>query len=109
MSTDPVDRLTRELRAWARRPPRLSPGAARARVLADLAVDRRRSAWRLLTAGASLAAVALVVALATGRRERPAATVPAPAATSERMIVHQLSTGTRLYIVVQRDIPANKS
>lgn len=101
MTDDPVDRWTRELRDWARRPARLSPAAARTRVLAGLGAARRRPPWRLVTAGASLAALGLAVALTLGREERPATTAPQPAAASEQMIVHQLSTGTKLYIFVR--------
>jgi hypothetical protein len=103
MTDDGMNRLARELRHWAQRPTRLSPRAARTRVLADLPGSRRRPAWWLVTAGATLAAGALALVLVIGRRQEPiAVTPPTPAATAaQRTIVHQLSSGTKLYIVMR--------
>lgn len=103
-----MDRLTDELRRWSRRPTRVSPGTARTRVLARLEAGGRTPAWRLAAAGAALAAGALALVLLVGRSEEPAAEqAAAPAtATSQSTIVHELSSGTKLYIVVRPIKPA---
>lgn len=106
MSDDGAGRFARELRAWARRPTRLSPQAARTRVLAELAESGRRPAWRWITAGATLAAAAAALILVVGRRPEPTAP-PTPAAADQRTIVHQLSSGTKLYIVMRPEVPAD--
>ena len=103
MSDRDLERLTAELRRWAGRPSCLSPRAARTRVLAHLPSVRRHPDWRLATGGA-LAAAALVMALLVGQRTAP---VPEPrpvtAEIDQQTIVHQLSSGTKLYIVVRPD------
>ena len=109
MSNDPLDRWTEALRRWAARPTRVSPAAARARVLAELDGGRRSPAWRLAAAGATLAAGALALLLLIGRLEEPIPVQPtaAPAVTAaQRTIVHQLSSGTRMYIVFRPARPA---
>ena len=108
MTGDRGDRLAGELRRWAHRPTRLSPRAARARLLAALPARRRRPSWRVLAAGAA-AAGALALALLVGRGPEPAAVAPpAAAVAAERTIVHQLSSGTRLYIVVRPAVPVDE-
>ena len=101
MSDRPPDRLTRQLRQWARRPTRLSARVARTRVVARLGARRGRP-WRLITTGATLAAGALALALVLGRPPAPVSeSTPTAAPTAQRTIVHQLSSGTRMYIVVR--------
>lgn len=105
MTDERTAKLARELRRWAERPTELSPGKARTRVLARLPRHRgsgwRRPGWSLVAAGSALAA-ALALALFLGGRPEPIAEPPAPAArVVQRTIVHQLSSGTKLYIVVR--------
>ena len=95
------ERLARQLRRWAERPSSLAPAAARTRVLARLPSRRRRPAWRLAAAAGALATIALALALVLGRRPEPLPGPPPAAASAERVIVHQLSSGTTLYIVVR--------
>ncbi len=103
MSDRDLDHLARELRRWARRPGSLSPRAARTRVVAGLPRRRRRPVWRLVTGGVALAATALALALVVDRPREPVPG-PAPAIESDqRMIVHQLSSGIKLYVVVRPD------
>ena len=102
MSGRRIDRLAGELRRWAEQPGALSPRAARTRVLAELPGRRRRPSWRLAAGGAALAATALAVALSVGRQREPVAGPPAAAEDGQRTIVHQLSSGTKLYIVMRR-------
>jgi hypothetical protein len=106
MTDKGMERLRDELRRWAQRPTSLSPRAARTRVVARLASPRRRPAWRLVSATTALAASALALtlvvgALVIGRQAEPVAGPPPTTAAAQRMIVHQLSSGTKLYIVVQ--------
>ena len=109
MTDDGGSGFATELRAWAERPARLSPQAARTRVLARLSAPGRRPAWRLIAAGTALAAGAVALALLVGRPQEPAAPPsPVPAAAADRTIVHQLSSGTRLYIVVRPAVPADE-
>lgn len=98
--TDEMDRVAEQLRRWAERPAPLSPRAARTRVLARLPSRRRRPAWRLAAAGA-LAGLALAMALLVARRDEPVPGAPPSAPAAERLIVHELSSGTRLYIALQ--------
>lgn len=106
MTDKGVERLAAELRGWAEHPTTLSPTAARTRVLAHLPAPARRPVWRL-AGGAVLAVSALVLILGVGvlwvgRRHEPASLPPPPAAEPQQQtIVHQLSSGTQLYIVVQ--------
>ncbi len=99
-----LEQLTGELRHWAERPGSLSPQTARRRVLAHLPDRRRRPFRRLVTAGAALAAIALVVALAVDRSSQPVSTPPLASESAPQTIVHQLSSGTRLYIVIRPDV-----
>ena len=103
MSERRLEELSGELRRWAERPGSLSPQAARTRVLARLSDRRRRPFRRLVTAGAALAATALVVVLAVDRPSEPVSTPPPASQTAQQTIVHQLSSGTRLYIVMRTD------
>lgn len=100
-----TERLAGELRRWAGRPTELSPRAAGARVVARLP-RRRRPVWRLATASTALAAAVLALSLVVGRRDEPAGNPPPPISqTTLRTIVHQLESGTKLYIVVQPNGP----
>ncbi|MFQ5349710.1 MAG: hypothetical protein ACE5EG_04615 [Thermoanaerobaculia bacterium] len=101
MSEDRLDELTRELRRWAELPGALSPQAARTRVLAHLPERRRRPLRRLVAAGAVLTATVLVVTLLVGRSSEPISSPPAAAESPQKMIIHQLSSGTKLYIVMR--------
>jgi hypothetical protein len=104
MREDRLEQLTGELRHWAERPGSLSPQTAGRRVLANLP-DRRRWPFRgLVTGGAALAATALVVALAVDRSSEPVSTPPPTSETAHQTIVHQLSSGTRLYIVMRPEV-----
>lgn len=103
MSDQRMDHLVRELRRWAARPGSLPPAAARTRVLARLPGRRRRPVWRLVTGGVALAATVLAVALLVDRPSEPVAGPPPAAESAQRMIVHQLSSGTKLYIVMRPD------
>lgn len=104
MSQDRLDRLAEELRQWTGRPGSLSPRAARTRVLATLPDRRPRPRWGLVTAGAALAALALAAALLVDSPGPPVdRTVPPTADPTHRIIVHQLSSGTKLYIVMRPD------
>lgn len=93
--------LTAQLRRWAERPASLSPQIARTRVLANLPSRKNRTAWRLAAAGGALAAIGLALALIVGRQSEPIAAPPPSEANAQRMIVHELSSGTKLYIVMQ--------
>lgn len=113
MTGDRTEKLARELRRWAERPTELSPGQARDRVLARLPRRRdrfgwRRPGWQLAAAGSALAAIALALALVVGGRPEPITEPAAPAGrVAQRTIVHQLSSGTKLYIVVRPAAFAN--
>ena len=98
MTDHDADRWARDLRAWAGRPTRLSPQAARARVVAELSERRRRPVWRWSRA---------LLILLVGRRSEPIASPPTAAVAAQRTIVHQLSSGTRLYIVMRPQVPAD--
>ena len=101
MTTD-LDRLAEELRRWAERPAALSPQAARSRVLARLPRRNQRPAWRLAAVGAAAAlALALIVGTLIGHRPEQPPAAPPVAIQPQRVIVHQLSSGTPLYIVVR--------
>ena len=108
MTDDRFERLAEEIRRWSERPGSLTPRQARTRVLAHLPERRFRPAWRLLAGGAALAATALAVALLVGGRPEPVVgpTAAAPPVV-QRTIVHQLSSGTQLYIVMRPDAFAN--
>ncbi len=101
MSDRDMDRLTAALRRWAERPPSLSPRAAKTRVLAHLPSHRRRTAWRLLAGGGALIATVAALALLVGRQSEPVAVPTTTTASAQRVIVHQLSSGTKLYIVMR--------
>lgn len=105
MSDRRLRRFESELRHWAERPPALPAGLARRRVEGHLAVAPRRRGWRL--ALGSAAAVLAVVALALVLRLPPPPAVPSPAAAAvpERLVVHQLKSGTQLYIVLPPSQP----
>ena len=113
--SDPVRDWRAELARWAAAPPQRSAEAARARLVAALdacAVSPRPR--RLLAVGVAVIAACLVVLLGRGvvevashapetpsvsratgaRAERP----PAPA--PREVIVHTLSSGTRLYFTL---------
>ena len=111
MKDNRFESLAEEIRRWSERPPSLSPRQARTRVLAHLPERRRRPIWRLLAGGATLAAAVLVVMLLVGRPPQPAGGPPVAASPpdAQRMIVHQLSSGTQLYIVMRPDAFANGS
>ncbi len=114
-----IERLAAELRRWAERPTDLSPRAARTRVLAHLQDRRRRPSWRLVAGGGALAAGALALVLiavltidrpSIERPDEPVASDSAPAAeTGQPTIVHQLSSGTKLYIVMRPDALGDES
>lgn len=103
MSDKSIERLAEELRDWTERPTALPAAAARARILAHLERRPKLPTWRFAAGSAALAASALALALLIGRREVPSSTGPLPAAAApqQQMIVHQLSSGTKLYIVVE--------
>ena len=52
---------------------------------------------------------ALAVALIIGRPGEPVIEPPPAAAAAQRMIVHELSSGTKLYIVVRPGAAADQS
>jgi ferric-dicitrate binding protein FerR (iron transport regulator) len=109
--TSGMDRLTEELRRWAERPAALSPRAARSRVLARLSRRPPRPAWRLAAAAGAAAALALALivgALIVRHHGEPPAAPPVTA-PAQRVIVHQLSTGTPLYIVVRPVVAGDSS
>ena len=58
-----------------------------------------------------MAATALAVALIVGRPGEPVATPPTAgvAAGARKMIVHELSSGTKLYIVLQPGAAGDES
>jgi ferric-dicitrate binding protein FerR (iron transport regulator) len=59
---DPVDRFERDLKAWAERPPRVSPEQAGRRVIEAARRRRRRGLTRrVLLAAAAVLAVALIL------------------------------------------------
>ena len=108
MTDERLERFSEEIGRWSERPPTLTPRQARTRVLARLPQSRPRPAWRLVAGGAALAATALVVALLVGGRREPVVGPPAAAPpVVQRTIVHQLSSGTQLYIVMRPDAFAN--
>lgn len=109
MTDHDMKRLAPELRRWAERPTALSPRAARARVVAQLPNRRRRPTWRLVGAAGALAATAMIVALVVGRHDEPVIGPPPVAASGQRMIVHELSSGTKLYIVVRPSAAGDES
>lgn len=109
--TSDLDRLAEELRRWTERPAGLSPRAARSRVLARLPQRDRQPVWRLAAAAGAAAALALALivgALIDDRRGEPPAAPPA-AIQPQRVIVHQLSSGTPLYIVVRPAVAGDSS
>ena len=99
--SDELRGVERRIREWATRPPSTSPRIARARVLARIQERRRWAGWKL-----AAAAVALAVALASGLlvfapARRPGAAVDAPAAEpSQRLLIYELESGTRLYLAL---------
>jgi hypothetical protein len=109
MNDKDKQQLTAELRRWAAHPIALSPRMARRRVLANLPSRMRRPAWRLVVAGAALTATALALAMTIGHRSDSIWVPPPIAETPERMIVHELSSGTKLYIVMQSHDASNES
>jgi hypothetical protein len=110
MTDNGDERLGRNLRRWAKRPTFLSPQAARTRVVAHLPSRRRQPTWRLVAGGGALTATALAVALIIGRPSEPVTGPPQPTvASSQRMIVHELSSGTKLYIVVRPGAAGDES
>lgn len=107
MSDRDLDPLIRELRRWAERPGSLSPHAARTRVLARLPRRRGWPVWRLVTGGAALAATALAVALVVDRPSEPVPGPPPASESDQKMIVHQLSSGIKLYVVMRPDFASD--
>ncbi len=102
MTDKGIARLTMELRRWSTRPTSLSARTARTRILAHLPHRPRRPSWRFVAGSAAIAASALALVLVIGSRDEPIVSGPEPAAEMpQRMIVHQLSSGTKLYIVMQ--------
>lgn len=103
MTDKGIEQLAKQLRDWAERPTALTAAAARTRVLAHLERRPKRPTWRLAAASAALAASALALVLLIGRREPPvvSGSPSAAAAPQQQMIVHQLSSGTKLYVVVE--------
>ncbi len=102
-------RLSRELRRWAGRPTSLSPRAARRRVLAHLPSRKRHPVWRLVAGGTALTATALAVVLIVDRPSEPVAAPPPATEVAQQMIVHQLSSGTKLYIVMRPNVAGDES
>jgi hypothetical protein len=102
------NRLLSEYATWTAAPPRLSPAAARAGVLAALASpSARRRRIRLAPVGALAAVLAGLVCgmqlavgvVADGAGSEPKrAAWPPPAPRSRALVVHTLSTGTPVYV-----------
>jgi len=102
------NRLLSDYATWTAAPPRLSPAAARTRVLAALAsTAARRRRFRPASVGVVAAVLAvllygmhLAVNVVTGgpppAPER--ARWPPPAPPSRPLVIHTLSTGTPVYV-----------
>jgi len=106
---DPLTRFERELEGWGGRPPRVAPGAARARVLASLPERGRGWPWPRLAASAALL-VALMVSVWLGS-PRPAGEAPrtaslaTPAPLDPDTVVWQLDERTTVYFVLRPGKP----
>jgi hypothetical protein len=96
--------------AWVRRPPMISAAIARTRVLARIAEKRRLRPF-FLAASASAALgllLALMVAVPKWSAEPVAeiATVTAPSAPHQSMLIYELSSGTTLYFALTEEASA---
>jgi len=112
-------RFARALAEWSEAPPRRTPREAADRLRARLAAtEAARSRpggsparWLLWTLSGAAAAAALVVSLRPFVAEppaaphRPAGPVAATAASPDTVIVHELSTGTRVYLTLPAPTP----
>ena len=107
-------RFARELEAWSETPPRRTPREAADRLRARLAATeggRSRPAvpparWLLWTLSGAAAAVALIASLRPFVAAPPAEPyravdpVAASAPSPDTVIVHELSSGTRVYVTL---------
>ena len=96
--------------AWVRRPPETSAAIARTRVLARIS-ERRRLRPFFLAASASAALgllLALMVAVPKWSAQPVAetATVTAPSAPHQSMLIYELSSGTTLYFTLTDEASA---
>ena len=98
MNDEEMRDARRRILAWTRRPPVLSPRAARTRVLARLPGRRPRPMFRL--AAAILVAAALAAGVFVFLPEEPAA--PLVEEPSHGLLVYVLESGTKVYL----DLPA---
>lgn len=103
------ERFREELERWARRPPERSAPVARTRVLAQMGLSRPGRPgfpWKLPVAAALLAGLALVLVLSLrGNPGHPVQPAPpeTPARNSQRLVVLQLQSGTKIYVVMKGD------
>jgi hypothetical protein len=89
-----------ELERWARRPPERPAPVARVRVLAQIESRRIGLPWKLPVAAVLLAGLALGLIL--GIRRAPVRPVP-PETPSQSLVVFQLQSGTKVYLVMKGD------
>ena len=89
-----------ELERWARRPPERPATVARGRVLAQIGSPRPGLPWKLPVTAVLLVALALGLTLGVRRaRVRPAP----PETPSQSLVVFQLQSGTKVYLVMKGD------
>ena len=101
MNDEQQQRIQHAIRAWAARPPALSPRVARARVLARLEERRAWPKWRLAAVAAVLA---WVLALGLSWLRPPTLSNPSAGVfvepPSARFLVYELRSGTKLYLTL---------
>lgn len=113
--------FARALGEWSRQPPNRTPGQAAERFRSQLAATdgsgtggrapALAARWLAWSAAGTAAAIALVVAL---RPAAPPASAPDPGsvavafggdATAGTVVVHELSSGTRVYLMLPMPAP----
>ena len=116
MSQEDLPEIRKTVRAWTTRPPERLPQIARSRIVAQLA-DKRSwgglggwHGWKLAVTTAMWVAV-LVLALLVPGPETPSGPSPVPldASRGHSLVVHELRSGTKVYITLTpRTEPASK-
>jgi anti-sigma-K factor RskA len=93
--------IRREIRAWARRSPALSPRVARTRIVARLEERRSFSGWRVATISVSVVALLALGLLFLAPEQSSGPVRTALSEQSEQgLLVYELQSGSKLYLVL---------